>query len=129
MKDWLSMAHPRRAPKENRNETLDGDGLPQTILHAGVSAEFAILDRIVGREGNDPGPSAGRSAPGHPTRCLQSVHLGHMDVHEHDVVIVPADGREDFETIPGDIDIKPEPLQQDLIREPDRLVVLGKQDS
>ena len=68
-------------------KTLVGYGMYIMVIHAGVKRALLIFFKGVGRHGDDGhgGPGIRQSADG--LRCLVAVHAGHLDIHEHGVVV------------------------------------------
>ena len=67
----------RAALVQGLDQLFDPDGLGQTIVHSRGQAERAILDRVAGRQGDDPGPRkirvpglASRRPPDRPSRAF-----------------------------------------------------------
>ncbi len=66
---------------------VHADGFGDVVIHAGVKRALLIFFKGVGRHGDDGhgGPGIRQSTDG--LRCLVAVHAGHLDIHEHGVVV------------------------------------------
>ncbi len=62
------------------------EGLAQVIVHAGLQAFFPVAGHGVGRHGDDGHARAAALAQADLRRGLVAVLLGHVAIHEHDVV-------------------------------------------
>ena len=99
----------------------------------GVEARFPVALHGVGGHGDDPDRQyaafgwdrAGPDLPG----CFEAVHLGHLDVHEDEVVRELLDGLDGLDAVRGDVGAVAHRLEDE---ERDLLVdrvVLGQQDA
>lgn len=79
------------------------DGFAEVVVHAGGSAGLAVADEGVGGEGDDVGGGAGGGMGAEVAGGFEAVHLGHLDVHEDDVVGLALDGGEDLEAVGGEV--------------------------
>src|SRR6478735_1733317 len=75
---------------DRRLELLGADWLAHVVVHAGREARLAVAGHRVGGEADDPDRPL-RPAAADPTGRLEAVHLGHLDVHQHDVVAAVLD--------------------------------------
>ena len=97
---------------ERVGEVAQLDRLGQVAVHAGFEAGFAVAGHRVGGH-RDDARQALRPAPAHDrARGLQAVDLGHLDVHQHDVVVLPRDLLDGLCAVGGDIGAVAEVLQQ-----------------
>ena len=90
--DRLSMLPARQNPAKNTKQFAHGEGLGQVRAHAGAEKRFPVSGHGVSRHGdngNVPGRCAGVPGTNGAGR-LQAVHDRHLDVHEHEVEILPA---------------------------------------
>ena len=77
--------------RDRRLELLGADRLADVVVHPGGEARLAVAGHGVGGEPDDPEPAI-RPPGTDPTGRLEAVHLGHLDVHQHDVVAARLDG-------------------------------------
>ena len=70
----------------DRREELHGlDRLGDIRIHPGGEAALAVPCHRVGRQRNDGDMCAGETLPRpYRPRRLEAVHLGHLNVHQHD---------------------------------------------
>lgn len=82
------------------------DGFGEVVVHAGLEAAFAVAFHGEGGEGDDGGAGAagGLFALAEPAGDLETVELGHHDVHEDDVEAAGLEEVEGFEAVLGDGD-------------------------
>ena len=71
---------------------LGADRLPDVVVHPGREARLALLEHGVCGHGDDAGSRLGRPTLADPPGCVEPVELGHLHVHQDDVV--GADARE-----------------------------------
>ena len=101
----------RLEPSAKHLEELVGlDGFGQVIVHSRLERFVAITGHGVGGHGDD-GQIAetfvGADVPG----CLESVHFRQLDVHQHQVVSVPAHRLDRLPAVSGDVHSQAEALQ------------------
>src|SRR5690349_21729503 len=68
------------------DELIDADRLRQVIVHTCGDAHLAIALHRIGRHCDDPWTLTGFPSGSDRSRGLEAVHLGHLHVHQHDVV-------------------------------------------
>ena len=112
---------------ERRRQQLRAHGLGQVVVHARGEAHLAVAAHGVRRHRDDPQRPVG-PLPADPPGRLEAVHLGHLHVHQDDVVRLPLDGVEHLEPVLGDVR-----RVADALEEPERElhvhgVVLGQED-
>ena len=73
--------------------------------------------------GRTSGASARRS-----DACVESVQLGHLDVHQDDVVLLPLESLQRFAAVPHDVSVVAEPIEQGERNLLVHRIVLGEQD-
>ena len=103
--------------------------LGQVVVHPGREARFAILRPHVRGHGDDAGADPRRPALADPTGGVETVQLGHLDVHQDDVVGLPLECVQGLQAIPRHVRSIPEPIEES---ECDLLVhgvVLGEEDA
>ncbi len=112
-------------------EFLGADRLGEVVVHTGGDARLAVALHGVGGHGDDPdrlGAALGRDRPGADAAGgLQTVHLRHLHVHQHEVVRELLDGLHRFDAVRGDVGAVPhrfEHQERDLLVDG---VVLGQQ--
>ena len=97
-------ALPRRRPLLERRRKLElSERLAEEIIHAGREAAFAITLHGIRRERDDGDPGAARPplAPPDFRGCRQSVHDGHLAIHQHGGVACFAHGFEGQHAVRG----------------------------
>ena len=103
-------------------------GLRNVVVHAGGEAKFTVaLHRIRG-ERDDLGLAVDGEAGADLAAGFESVHLGHLEIHEHEIVGAAFEGGEDFEAVGDGVGVVAEALEE---AEGDLLVhgvVLGEKD-
>ena len=107
---WRKVAPVDRA--ERLGQRLGADRLGQVVVHPGRQAHLAVAFHRIGRHRHDPRPGLARPARADPAGRLEPVQLGHLDVHEHDVVDAPLDGGDGLEPVARDVRQVAHPLQQ-----------------
>ncbi len=92
---------------EGDGEFLGADRFGEVVVHPGSDARFAVALHRVGGHRHDPDrlrPALGWGRAGPDLAgCLQAVHLGHLDVHQHEVVRESLDGLDGLDAVRGDI--------------------------
>ena len=73
-------------PPDDLPQVGDVDGLGHVVVAAGVEAALAVAGHGVGRQGDDRGRPAVLPKP---FGGLDAVHVGHLDVHQNDLVRPP----------------------------------------
>ena len=118
----------RARPPERFLQCVGADRFRDVVVHPGCEARLAILGHDVRRHGHKAGPLRLRPPLTDPAGGVQPVQLGHLHVHQDDVVTRALERRERLVAVPRDVGGEPEPLEQ---AERDHLihgVVLGEQD-
>jgi len=115
---------------QSGGQRLLRERLGEVVVHAGREALLAILLHGAGGEGQDGDvtvrPHLGRADR---TGRLEAVHLGHLTVHEDEIVGCALEGLDGFPAVAHEIDPVP-----GLLEHPDghalaHRVVLGHQDA
>lgn len=116
------------AVAQDGGQFFDVDRFGQDLVHSCLQEERLGF----GRDGDGHGNDRRLRTVGHlgadPTGRLQSVHLGHLNVHENDVVLGRTHCRQHFDSIAGDISLPIESVKQQKDDVSVRLVVFGQQD-
>ena len=107
------------ATLERGSQLADLDRLADVVVHAGGEAGLAVAVHRVGGHGDDARLTLEVLAD--PPGGLEAVHLGHLHVHEDDVVGVAADGLEGLEAVEGVVGAVAEALED----QEDELLVGG----
>ena len=86
----ISAAHlqwaPLAATTERLDQLVDAYRLGEVIVHAGRDAHLAVALHRVGRHRDDARALAG-AARADRARGLETVHFGHLHVHQDDIVV------------------------------------------
>ncbi len=80
-------------------DVAEFDRLGDVVVHAGGEAGVAIALEGVGGEGDDAGLALGGEVGADLAGGLEAVHLGHLEVHENEVVGAAFEGAEGFEAV------------------------------
>ena len=112
----LPLARPLRAPRgrtliagvrpdatQRLGELLRADRLGEVVVHPGGEARLAVLDHGVRRHRDDAGAGLCRPRAQISARGVETVHLGHLHVHQHDVVGLPLESLERLEAVRRDV--------------------------
>ena len=114
---------------EHRLQLRRTDRLADVVVHAGGEAQLAVTGHRVGRHGGDPRTGRRRPAGTDPTRRLEPVELGHLDVHQHQVVRARLERRDRLQPVAGHVRAIAQLLEQAERELLVHRVVLGKQDA
>ena len=79
------------------------DRFAHVIVHARRQTQLAVALHRVGRHRDDPRSPVSGPASGDLPRGFEPVHLWHLDVHQHEIVRLPLDGLDGFETVGRDV--------------------------
>ena len=90
---------------------IEIDRLGQKILHAGFAAGFAVSRQHVGRHRDDSRPVPGVESLLNLDRRLETVHLGHVQIHQDQIVMLPFQRAQRLDAIGYDIGAITEFLQ------------------
>lgn len=106
------------------------DGFCQVVVHPGFDGFVPCLIEGVGREADDAGGTGVFRAlkVSDPTRDLESIEAGHLDIHEHEIERVPAKFRESVRSVGCDGCVTGSLLQEDFQQLAVRFVVFSNQD-
>jgi len=110
-------------PFQDPNQVACPRGLDDEVVHADGAAHLPVLRRGVGHQGDDARPLFFRAIPPDPPGGLQAVHLGHQEVHQHEVVFLVLQG---LAAVDDDVDAVGEATQQMLHHQPIRRLVVGQ---
>ena len=110
-------------------QVLQKHRLAQIVVHAGGQTGLAVLAQGVGGHRDDPRALFGRPFVPDAPRRLEPVHSGHLDVHEDDVVALPAQRVQSLLPVGGHVRRIAQPLQQEKRHLLVDHVVLGDQDA
>ena len=88
------------------------DRLRHVVVHPRREARFAILLHRVRRHRDDAGPRLRRPALADPARGVETVQLGHLHVHQHDVVGLSLERLQRLEPVRRDVGAVAELLEQ-----------------
>ena len=104
------------------------DRFGHVLVHPGGEAGLAVLTHRIRRHRDDARAGLRRPALADPPRGIETVQLGHLHVHEHDVVGLPVERRQHLEAVRRHVRAVAELLEE---LECDLLVhgaVLGQED-
>ena len=119
----------RRRDFEHRLQLRRSDRLADVVVHAGGEAQLTVAGHGVRRHGGDPRTGRCRPAGTDPTRRLEPVELGHLDVHEHQVVGLRLERRDRLQPVAGHVRAVAQLLEQAERELLVHRVVLGDQDA
>ena len=103
-------------------------GFADVVVHPGREARLALLEHGVCGHGDDAGPRLGRPTLTDPPGCVEPVELGHLHVHQDDVVGLPLERLQRLETVRRHVGAVAEPLENPQRHHLVHGVVLGQQD-
>ena len=103
------------------------DRLGDEIVHAGLQAHAPVFVEGVGSHRQDRRRRSPENAA-NGARCVEPVHLGHLDVHQHEVVACRARLVEGFAPVARGIDLQADAVQQQLGDLQIDLDVVGQED-
>ena len=92
-------------------DLLGADGFAEVIIHAGGEATLLIFLHRVGGHGDDVGSPGSRPACADAAGRFKAIHLGHLQVHKDEVVLLSLDGLHGFPTIGRQVGLIAELLQ------------------
>jgi hypothetical protein len=113
---------------QRRGELLGADRLRHVVVHPGREARLAILREGVRGHGDDPRAGLLRPFRDDPPRRIQAVELGHLHVHQDDVVRLGFECRDRLQPVHRDVSAVAERFEQTQRHLLVHGVVLGEQD-
>ena len=121
-------AFERTRAAQRLRQLVRTDRLGDVVIHPGGEAGLAVLGHRVRRHRDDARASLRRPALADPARSIETVQLGHLHVHEHDVVGLPLERLQCLEAVRRHVGAVAE-----LVEEPEcdllvHGVVLGQED-
>lgn len=125
--------HPRGRPgvqptKRGVIQPTHFHGLGDEIVHASCGARLPIVVERVGRQCQDGACAPTRQDP-NQTRRLKAAHLGHLHVHQHEVVGVRSGQTHGLAAVGRGVHVQADAVQHGQCDLEVDLVVLDQQDS
>ena len=115
---------------EGRGERLRRHRLRDVVVQAGRETPLAVALHGIGRQGDDGDATGCASFLGADrARGLEAIHVGHLAIHEHQIVDGVIESRDGLPAIRDHVDVMSGLLQQahgDLLIHP---IVLGDQNA
>jgi len=102
----------RQQRGDAREEHARAERLRHVVVHPGRKARLAILRKRVRGHRDDVRPALGRPALDNPARRVEAVELGHLDVHQHDVVRLQLERLDRLEPVRRHVGAVAEALEQ-----------------
>src|SRR5829696_8419725 len=102
----------RAATRQRASQLLGADRLGEVVVHPRREALVAVALHGVRRHRDDPRSVARPAALADLPRGLEAVKLGHLNVHEHDVVPLALEGIEHLAPVFDDVGVVAEPSEQ-----------------
>ena len=103
----VRLASPRRCRADDtaqrRGQLVGADRLRHVVVHPGLEAGFAILEHRVGGHGDDARARSRRASARRSAGGLEPVQLGHLHVHEDDVVGLALEGLDRLQAVLGHV--------------------------
>ncbi len=88
---------------QRSNQLRRADRLADIVVHARRETQLAVALHGVGGHGNDPRSLFGRPVLVDTARGLQAVELGHLHIHQHNIVVLAGQRVEHLQTVASHI--------------------------